>query len=160
MELTQERPLAQRIETREKIVAFEKLLDTHPEAKHGDCFPLKHDFADEMYVRTIFLPKGSLLTGKIHKHSHPNFLMTGKVEVVTEHGGIETLTAPIAMISKAGTKRAVYAIEDSVWITVHSNTTNTQDLAEIEEEVIARNFDEYAKFIESKKLKIENRGGL
>ena len=154
MELTQERPLAQRIETREKIVAFEGLLATRPDAQFGDVLPLKHMFSDGIYSREIFLPKGCLLTGKIHKHSHPNFLVSGKVEVVTEGGGIEVLTAPKFMISEAGTKRAVYAIEDSVWITIHANPTDTQDLTIIEDNVIAKNFQELEKYNQQK---LENK---
>ena len=72
--------------------------------------------------------------------------MSGKVEVITEGGGYETLEGPVAMISKAGTKRAVNVLEDSVWITVHHNPTNTQDLKELEKIVIADSYEEYEKF--------------
>jgi hypothetical protein len=130
--------------SREKILAFEGVLNTHPDAMHGDCFPLKHSFAEGVYVREIFLPAGCVLTGKIHKHSHPNFLMSGKVEVFTEEDGLQTLEAPLSMISKAGTKRVVRAITDTVWITVH--VTEETDLDKIEDHVIAKNFEELALY--------------
>jgi quercetin dioxygenase-like cupin family protein len=82
-------------------------------------------------LRQIFIPKGTVLTGHIHRYSHPNFLMSGEVIVVTEHGGREHLKAPLALISKAGTKRAVYAVEDTVWCTVHQ--TDCTDPATIVE---------------------------
>lgn len=126
---------------REDILMFEKALRTLPGTKTGDqdnC-PLKHSFADGVYVREIFIPKGMLIVGKIHKHSHPNFLMSGEVSVVTEEG-YKRLKGPCAMISKAGTKRVVYTHEDTTWITVH--VTNETDLEKIEEEVIAKNYDE------------------
>jgi hypothetical protein len=45
----------------------------------------------------------------------------------------------------------VYAHEDTVWVTVH--LTNSTDLAEIEEEIIAKDFAELERFyaLEEKK---------
>jgi len=127
-------------QVRAQIGRMEAALRQHPDAVHGDSdqFPLTHSFAEGCYVRQIFLPKGAVLTGKIHKHAHPNFLMSGEVLVVTEHGGREHLTAPRAMISQPGTKRAIVALADTVWITVH--VTNATDLAKIEAEVIAPDY--------------------
>lgn len=127
---------------RQAILAFENTLTQLPGATFGDTdnFPLKHSFADKMYVREIFIPAGSMLTGKIHKHSHPNFLMSGEVEVFTEFEGKQHLKAPLSMISKAGTKRAIKAITDVVWITVHSNPNETEDLVQLENEIISPSY--------------------
>ncbi len=135
---------------RQDILNLEKALSNIEGATFGDSehFPLKHSFAPGVYVREIFIPKGSMLTGKIHRHEHPNFLMSGEVIVVTEHGGREHLKAPLSMISKAGTKRAVYALEDTVWITVH--VTNETDLEKIEDYVIAPT---YQALLETKETK-------
>lgn len=136
-------------ERRNDILAFEEQLKKDNGILVGDnnLCPLKHSFSDGIYVREIFIPKGTMLTGKIHKHAHPNFLMSGKVQVITEDGGYETLTGPISMISKAGTKRAINVLEDCVWITVHHNPTNTKDLKQLEKIVIADSYEEYEKFI-------------
>lgn len=133
---------------RNKILDFEQALSKVENTYKGDTdnCPLKHSFTDGIYVREIHIPKDTLLTGKIHKHEHPNFLMKGKVEVYTENGGLELLEAPLSMISKGGTKRVVYTITDTVWITVHHNPTNTKDLLVIEDNVIAKNYGEYEKF--------------
>lgn len=138
--------------TRNDIAGFEANLAKHPDALFGDSelCPLVHSFADGIYVREIFIPAGTVLTGKIHKHSHPNFLMKGEVDVVTEFGGTERLKAPLYMISKAGTKRIVRAHTDTVWVTVHSNVSNTGDLSKIEDYVIADSYEAYDKFIEAK----------
>ena len=127
---------------REDILDLEKALSKQPGAVFGDSdlMPLKHSFAEGAYVREIFIPKGTVLTGKIHRHSHPNFLMKGEVIVVTEDGGREHLKAPLSLISKAGTKRAILALEDTVWITVH--VTNETDLEKIEDYVIAKTYEE------------------
>lgn len=128
---------------REDILLFEEQLAKVPGAKFGDMdeCPLTHEFADGVYVRTIFIPKGMIIVGKIHRHSHPNFLLKGDVSVVTESGGIQRIKAPMAMISPAGTKRVVFTHEDTVWTTVH--VTEETDLAKIEEVVIAKSFDEF-----------------
>lgn len=44
------------------------------------------------------------------------------------------------MISAPGTKRAVIALEDTTWITVH--VTNETDLEKIEDYVIAKTYDD------------------
>lgn len=133
---------------REDILAMEEYMMSMEGALIGDnnTCPVTHTFADGMYVREIFIPAGMFVVGKIHKHSHPNFLLSGIVRVVTEFGS-DQLTGPISIISKAGTKRALYAITDLVWVTVHLNPTNTQDLGELEDEIIAPSYEAYEQFI-------------
>lgn len=144
--LTPAQPTLPSREVRAMIQELEQALAQIPGAVFGDSdlCPLLHSFGDGIYMREIFIPKGTVLTGKIHKHAHPNFLMMGEVIVVTEQGGREHLVAPCAMISPAGTKRAVCALEDTVWITVH--VTTSQDLAVIEQELIAPDYAAYEAF--------------
>ena len=132
---------------REEIMNFEDQLRGQPDAIHGDSSlcPLKHTFSDGIYVREIFIPAGLFIVGKIHKHEHPNFLMSGVVEVVTEKGR-EMLIGPCSIISPSGTKRALYSVTDLTWITVHLNPTNTRDLAVIEKDVIAESYEIYERF--------------
>ena len=134
--------LAQKLEYREQIQEFENMLSQQPEATFGNSplAPLVHMFAPGIYVRQITLPKDSICVGKIHKYEHPNFLMSGKVKVVTEDGGYEILEAPMVMISPAGTKRAVHALEDTVWVTVHA--TDDTDTDRIEKEITVESYDE------------------
>lgn len=137
---------------RDSITMLEEVIKKHPEAILGDSeqMPLKHSFAEGVYVREIFIPKGYVLTGKLHRHSHPNFLMSGEVIVVTEFGGREHLKGPLSMISKAGTKRAILALEDTVWITVH--VTDETDLEKIEDVVISKSYDDLLEKPESELL--------
>ena len=132
---------------RKSIVNFEKQILAQDNSFVGDndMCPLKHSFSDGIYVREIFIPAGMFITGKIHKHAHPNFLMSGEVDVVTKDGK-ETIIGPCSMMSPAGTKRALYAKTDLVWITIHHNPTNTQDPKKLEQIVIADSFEEYDKF--------------
>tara|TARA_R110000751_G_scaffold79121_2_gene159565 strand:+ start:16010 stop:16540 length:531 start_codon:yes stop_codon:yes gene_type:complete len=139
---------------RHNIIGFEEFLNSSSVFENNKVFrgdsplcPLKHSFSDGIYVREITIPKGTLLVGKIHKHDHPNFLLKGEVVVYTEQNGEERLKAPCSMISTGGTKRALYAVTELVWTTIHHNPTNTQDLGELEKIVIASSFDEYDKFL-------------
>lgn len=111
--------------------------------------PLKHSFGDGIYVREIFNPKGALIITKIHKKTHPFFLLKGKMLIATEKG-IEQIEAPYQGMTKAGTKRAIYVLEDVTFITVHA--TDKTDLDEIEDEIISKNFDEFDLISEEVKL--------
>ena len=108
-----------------------------------DC-PLQHVFAPGAYARTIFIPAGTVVVGKIHRHAHLNILSQGTVCVMTETEGDRQLTGPLTMVSPPGTKRAVYAVTDVVWTTVH--LVQSTDLDEIEAEVIAPTFEDYERF--------------
>tara|TARA_E500000305_G_scaffold111783_1_gene127524 strand:+ start:7949 stop:8440 length:492 start_codon:yes stop_codon:yes gene_type:complete len=138
---------------RNKILTFQKYLQSLDTDKHlvfddkgseTHC-PLEHSFSDGIYVRKITIPAGMFIVGKIHKHDHPNFLLEGEVTVITEDG-MEELKGPLSIISKAGTKRALYAKTKLVWVTVHANPTNTEDLSKLEEEIISPTYLDYEKF--------------
>ena len=81
--------------SRELIMDLEDIIKKSDDVILGDSqlCPLKHSFSEGIYVREITIPEGTVLTGKIHKHRHPNFLLKGEVIVITEEGR-ETLTAP------------------------------------------------------------------
>ena len=127
---------------RNEIAKIEGAISECPTATFGDSpdCPLFHSFSDGIYVREIQIPAGKLLVGKIHKHEHPNFLLRGKVSVLTEDGGMEYLEAPCYMISPAGTKRVVYVHEDCCWVTVHK--TDAENPEEAEGDVIATNYED------------------
>ena len=126
-------------EIRECISTVEEKVKSLPGALMGDAFPLKHSFGDGCYVREMSVPKGYLVVTKIHKIAHPCFILKGECSILTEDG-IKRLKAPQHFITPAGTKRVVYVHEDTVWVTVH--VTKETDLKKIEEEIIAKDFDE------------------
>jgi hypothetical protein len=117
-----------------KIVAFEGMLAKVPGAMFGDaCAPLEHTFGDNLYIRQITMPAGMILTSKIHKTTHPYFIMRGDVSVITEEGKVR-IKGPYWGMTKAGTKRVLKIHEETVWITVHS--TKETDLEKIEHDLI------------------------
>jgi hypothetical protein len=138
----------ERVEFRQKMLGLQDFIIDRCESAM-DKIPLKHYFAPihetygcYTYAREIFIPKGTLVIGKIHRHQHLNFIMKGQVSVATEFGK-KYFTAPCTFISEVGLKRAVYAEEDTIWTTVHlTQHHGEENLDKIEDEVIAKSYDE------------------
>ena len=126
-------------ELREKILDIEESISKMDGALYADAFPLKHSFGKGLYIREINMPKGSLVVSKIHKYEHPYFILKGDISVLTE-GGEKRIIAPYYGITPAVTKRLLYCHTDAVWVTVHA--TEETEVAKIEEEIIAKDFDE------------------
>lgn len=101
----------------------------------GDSMPLDHQFAPGTYARTIFMPAGHLVIGKIHRQACVNIMSKGKATVWTEHGE-RLIEAPSVWVSQPGTQRVVLNHEDVVWTTVHENPDNITDLEVLETQVI------------------------
>jgi len=130
-----------------------------------DCI-VKHYFSpkDEKYecctyAREMFIPKGTLIIGKIHRHQHLNIISKGKVVVYTEFGE-KHMEGPITFVSEIGLKRSVYAVEDTLWTTIHlTQFVGEENLTKIEEEVIAPDYSEMGLIASVNELaKIENEG--
>ena len=125
---------------RKRMIAFEAAVSQMPNAKFGDdACPLKHHFGDDLYIREMTGLKGMIVVTKLHKTTHPFFVIKGDVSILTENG-TERIRAPYWGITQAGTKRIGYFHEDTIWITVHS--TKETDLKIIEEELIANSYEE------------------
>ena len=93
------------------------------------------------------MPAGYLITGKIHLTEHLNILSQGQVSV-SNKGESVTMKAPYTFVSPVGTKRAIYAHEDSTWTTIHA--TNLTNPDEIEAEIIADRFEQLDTMLEHK----------
>jgi len=147
---------------REKIFSIEDTIRNNTDPNYetyigdNDACPVKHTFSDGIYVREMFIPKGMMLVGKIIKQTHHIFLMSGRIAIITEDGE-KIMEGPCSVVAKGGTKRVGYALTDVVWINVHPNITDTQDLTKLEEEVIAEDYDEYNRYLELKKSNLLTR---
>ncbi len=96
--------------------------------------PVTHRFTPGLYSREIFMPKGALLTSKIHRTEHMYTVLQGVAHVWTEAEGVVTIQAPFVGITKAGTRRVLFIQEDCRWATFHP-TTQT-NIEQIEAELI------------------------
>ena len=149
------------LNSREKIVNFEKALiniadgvniegDGKKIVRDGKIAPIKHAFTDGVYIRQMDMPKGNAVIGAIHKHLHVWFLLTGHVTIATENN-TEDYIAPCYVISQPGTKRVIIANEDSIFVNIHKNPSNTRDLDKLEKEIVALNYEEYEEYINKNK---------
>ena len=145
-----------KLSTRKKILDFQSMLVndadevnivTHQDSK---IFPLKHTFADGIYVRQMSMNPGSVVVGAIHKHLHVWFLLTGHISVVTEEV-TEDYISPCYVVATPGTKRVIYAHEESIFVNIHKNPTNSQDIEWLEKEIVAKDFKEYEEYINQNK---------
>ena len=144
------------INSRENISKLQDfLIDNADEVSivtHQDShlFPLKHTFADGVYVRQMSMGIGTLVVGAIHKHLHVWFLLTGHISVATEDK-LEDYIAPCYVVANPGTKRVIYAHEDSIFVNIHKNPSNTQDIDQLEKEIVSLNYKEYEEYINNQK---------
>ena len=149
---------SQRKSIRKGILKLQEAMFKMPKALIGDSpeylavCPLTHTFADRMYIRQISMPKGMVFITKIHKFTHPYFMLKGDCSVLTEEG-VKRIKAPFSGITSAGTKRVIYTHEDTIWITVHA--TKETDLVKIEEEVIAKSYAELGIDVDEKTEEIK-----
>jgi quercetin dioxygenase-like cupin family protein len=144
------------LDTRKRIQMLQNFLIENADEvnvvthQNSKIFPLEHMFADGIYVRQMSMNKDSLVVGAIHNHLHVWFLMSGHITVVTENESVE-YTAPHHVLATPGTKRVIYANEDSVFVNVHKNPTNCMDIEELEKEIVSASFDDYQEYINKNK---------
>tara|TARA_B110000902_G_scaffold199106_1_gene226019 strand:+ start:1135 stop:1605 length:471 start_codon:yes stop_codon:yes gene_type:complete len=147
--------------SREKILKLEESLlciadgiNVEGDGKHiltdSKIAPIKHTFADEVYIRQMDMKKDSVVVGAIHNHLHVWFLLTGHVTVVTEDA-TEDYVSPCYVVSTPGVKRVIRANEDSIFVNVHKNPTNTRDVSKLEKEIVSLNYKEYEEYINKNK---------
>ena len=147
--------------SRKKILSFEKSLidiadgvNIEGDGKHvvtnSKIAPIKHTFADGVYIRQMDMAKDTVVVGAIHKHLHVWFLLTGHVSVATEDT-TEDYIAPCYVVSTPGAKRVILAHENSIFVNVHKNPSNTRDIEKLEKEIVALNYKEYEEYINKNK---------
>ena len=113
---------------------------------HSDNFPLKHVFADGIYIRQMDMQADSVVVGAIHNHLHAWFLLTGHLAVVTEDT-TEEFVSPCYVLATPGSKRVIYALEDSIFVNIHKNPDNIKDIKKLEDEIVSLTFEDYEKYI-------------
>ena len=143
----------QSLVSRKKILELEKVLMDNTDGTNiisnqgksivrSEQFPLKHSFADGIYIRQMGMDKDSVVVGAIHNHLHAWFLLTGKITIITESSQ-EEFIAPCYVVSTPGVKRVIYAEEESLFVNIHKNPSNTQNLDELEAQIVSKNYEEY-----------------
>jgi len=128
---------------RARIEQLEKIMFESPARIE---IPRRDYFAAGLYAREILIPKGTVLTGKIHCYEHLNFIAFGDISVLTENG-IERIVGPATIISQPGTKRVGYAHEDTLWTTVHAAKWSDRDGDQMEKALVVETHEQYKQFL-------------
>lgn len=100
---------------------------------------IRHYFTKGLYCREMFVPAGVMITSKLHRTEHPYIISMGSVSVVLKSKEGEDvlgefMEAPYFGITHEGTRRVIYAHEDTVWTTIHATsiTPKSDSLEDIE----------------------------
>lgn len=125
------------IEAEERLNLLELEMLKYPTRE----LPLIHRFTPGLYIREILMPKDTLLTSVKHLTTHPFFIMKGDVSVWYHDAPVQRYRAPYTGITQAGTRRLLFAHEDTIWTTVH--VTDLQDPDEIVKSVAETNPNPY-----------------
>lgn len=119
-------------ENREAIMRLQALLQEHEHKFPPIAQATRHYFSPGVYVRSLVIPAGWAIVGKIHRDAHLNILLQGTIAIATEHGH-KIMQAPCILESQAGIKRAGLALTDTTWVSVHPNPDNCEDLDLLED---------------------------
>lgn len=98
------------------IYRLEQALRELPQVE----IPVRNDFCKGVYARSIIVPAGTMLTGAIHKDECFFLVRNGCILITTDDNPIKAESGYMA-ISKAGTKRAGFALVDTLVTTFHAN---------------------------------------
>ena len=102
--------------------------------------PVTHYQIEGVYVRSMFIHAGTMLTGKIHNKENIAILAQGTIRI-TNGSESYVLTAPHILVDRPGVKRLGYAETDVTFITVHR--TDNVEIEALEKELVSKTFEEY-----------------
>lgn len=96
------------------VECLEPYMLQHPQVD----IPATETFANGVYTRQILIPKGTLLTGRVWLNDYIDIMVYGHILVATPDGTRE-LEGFNKLDGQGGRKRIGYALEDTLWITLH-----------------------------------------
>ena len=100
---------------------------------------LQHHFAEGLYAKEYFLPKGWAVPQHVHSYSHLSILAIG--EVVVDIDGEHTFyKAPACIEIEAHKSHVIITQTDTVWYCIHAT-----EQAEEEDGVIVPNKEAYGR---------------
>lgn len=123
----------------------DQVLAIEAEMKKHDQLQLKteHFFSPGIYTRVLHIPKGCILTGKIHNEPILNIMVKGDISVLIGDE-VKRIVAPYYIVSPAGSKKIGYAHEDTIWIGCHG--TDEIDLTKIEKRFVSASEQEFLEY--------------
>lgn len=133
---------------RNKIDDLQDFLITMPQVDT----PVRNTFSGGVYARELFIPKGTMLIGKVHLTEHLNICLQGDLTFLTVDGP-KRIKAPAMFSAPAGTKKLAYANEDSVWVNVHPAITDDPD--QIVDAITVNSFGDFDRLMSKADLEFK-----
>lgn len=94
---------------------------------------LEHTFTSSAYIRSGWVPAGTLIVGGVLSEAVPLIILSGEAAVVSDgipHG----ITGPWATVSKPGSRRLIYAVTDCYCLNALMSTG--ESVADIEGRIL------------------------
>lgn len=108
---------------------------------------VQHHYGDGVYVRSQWLPAGSVTVGRMHLQARVCIVSAGRCRWIDEFNPEPVeVQAPWVGEFKAGSKTVVVAIEDTYWSAILG--TDLKDSLEIAGNLTTLGADEYRKLLE------------
>jgi hypothetical protein len=104
--------------------------------------PVRHYFSEGVYGREMYVPKGTIITGAIHKFSTIDVLLEGSILVVSDDGVLRQLDAPMVIESHPGFSKAGRTLTDVRWITFHGSS-GCKDVPTLLQELVVGTHEQY-----------------
>jgi hypothetical protein len=115
--------------TRESIEALQAEVAKLPQIR----LTTGHFLCDGMYIRILLIPKGAVIIGKVHRKEHFFMVLSGDITVARDGAKVHFKGTSCPLVSLPGVKRAGWAHEDTLVMTVHRAEGAT--IEDIEEEI-------------------------
>jgi hypothetical protein len=106
--------------------------------------PVNHYFSPGVYVREVKMPKGSLIMGHHHLHTHLNSVITGSFLFCGDDGSTSRVDAPKVFVAPPGLK-ILYILEDCIFQNIYANPEDEQDIDKLEDKYCYKT-DEFRAF--------------
>lgn len=147
-----------RLAVRSKIDLLQELMESgigggdlvqthHDAATQAGHEEAEHLFAGGLYARTLEIPAGSVVIGRIHHQDRICVISKGCCSFADEHGE-RMVSAPYIARFQKGSKTAVYAHEDTTWTAIIAVPPGMEDDLEAVERFSSASHDEYRMFTE------------
>lgn len=121
----------------QRMDEIDRALEAHPASFRE--LVTHHIFTPGIYVREVVMKAGDYIATRIHLTEHPFLISAGRVLVWTDDQGVIEVGAPYSGITKPGTRRFIFIIEDCIWSTVHANPDNETDPEKIMDRITYNN---------------------
>lgn len=101
----------------------------------GDVLcPVSHRFVPGMYIREMFIPRGTYFIGRAHRVGHKVTLDAGSVRLISEHSE-NVLQAPTELNTVPYYMMVFEALTDVWGSTYHPNPSNCRDIDKLEADI-------------------------